>query len=157
MLLDTIFITSYSLFSQQFSREKAVFATRVLEALLINNWFSQKTVALKLSNKLSSSENMLPYLYSSVLFWLLWVSLTPSLLSWCTFTLLQSTKVSRPSWIFCGRELVENEEAQRLSKISKCHPPTHITKGFVTKEKNSKSDFELQLLNPAYSIEHPIY
>ena len=112
-----IFITSYSLSHKSFHVKKAVFATQVSEGLLINNWFSnnqsQKTVALQRKNKPSSSEE-----HASVLLCLLltFVTLTPSLLSQYILTLLQSTKASRSGSIFCGRELVDNGEGQRLSE-----------------------------------------
>lgn len=60
--------------------------------------------------------------------------------------------------MFCGTEPAENEEGQRLSKRSEePSTQTHMTKGFVIKEKNSKSYLELQLLDFAYSTKHPTY
>lgn len=54
------------------------------------------------------------------------------------------------NWLRMGKD-------KGFKKISKWTPTqARITKGFVTKEKNWKFDFELQLSYPAYSTKQPI-
>lgn len=152
MLLDMIFITSYSLSHKNF-HVKRQSATRVSEGLLINNWFSnshsQKTVPLKLKNKPSSSEE---HASMFILLYLLLTFVSRSLPASYLSVLPHSFSPKQVRLDILWQRTGWEQERTKALKIHKWTlTQTHITKGFVPKTKTSKSYFELQLLDPAYS------